>query len=208
MIKFYEIKLGKLSSIPTTENNLSLINKITKFIVDIIFEVLILEKNSGYLEKSFSILRAFLELKILEYKNIFKFNSTTNTYNYKEYEEYFESNSPKVGDFNDSKGFLDYKVKKFHVNEDFIENNFFLTKKKRGKNFYLNYRPLNSTYDTGDLELSPEEYIFYSDIKDFVETKIKINSELMVYIISKAISFFVLLFHQIKFQFLVCLVYT
>ncbi len=231
LIKFYEMKLQR-----EDKDKKAIIKKISKFIVDVIFDLISIDKNAGYYQRSFHILRCLLELKILEFKNII---NAKNLNSIKEYEEYFESGFPKIGDFENSKGYLDYKEFKIKVNkdllnkEDFIDNNPLLRILRENKSYKLmkldnyllnrifnsedkkdlfedenlsnfideqitdnsqniiNYRPLNPILDYEKIEQDPESFLFYSDVKDFVEIKIKLNSEILIYIISKVISYLV-----------------
>lgn len=230
LIKFYEIKLTKVE-----KEKKYIINKISKFIIDIVFDLISIDKSAGYKHRSFNLLRSLLELKILEHKNII---NSKNTNFMMDYEEYFESGYPKLGDFENNRGFLDYKEKKIKLNKDIFlkgdfiynialikhfnlnkENKFIkkkLTKKiferlfsfdeinlidnDELKNYILNqkmhldyiiddYMPLNPILDFERIKKEPENFLFYSDLKDFVEVKIKSNSEIIVYLISKTVSY-------------------
>ena len=159
--------------------------------VIILFDLICIERASGYLEKSFSIMRSFLELNLLKSKNILK-NKFID-----DYVNYFESEYPKLGDFENSKGFLDNIQKSIRVDENLFMRDDFIEKFRKEneeefieigtenennlsvklKNFVRwenekNYRSLNIIYDKKLIEKKIESFIFYSDIKDFVEIKI------------------------------------
>jgi hypothetical protein len=192
LLKFYESKLKEES-----ENF-----NISKLQIDILIEYIVLERDSGYYERSFNILRCFIELKTLILKNIIRKNQIEN------FAKYFESEFPKLGDFKDSIGYLDYIQNKNKLSvdifykPDFIEN---FRPNKNDENFYnteneaKNYRALNILFDKNVVETQAESFIFYSDLKDFTELEITLNEETMYYLIKQSLTYLGLNSKVLKF---------
>lgn len=157
-------------------------------------------------------MRSFIEIKILQLKNIMKYNSISN-----DYINYFESDFPKIGDLENVLGFYDYVNKKNQkvLNQfnsiSFIEN--FKTKKtlnitfnhEKFKEFdinYLkfiswteneiiskNYRPYNITYDKEVLLIKPESFMFFSDVKEYLNLKFLLTDDTLLYLLKKMWTF-------------------
>lgn len=217
LLKFYENKISQNSQILLNVKLSSVeINEIyefdiflSKLIIDILMDLIIFEKELGYYEKSFNIIRSFLELNCLRFKNILKEKF------FDEYLSYFDSEFPKLGDFEKCNGFIEYVQKKEKVSESFfyredyieyyrenaknklniniplneqksnikVEVENFLPIFSKFENYNKNFRSLNITYDKSEIETKPESFIFYSDIKDYVEIKYLLNKDTLLHLI-------------------------
>jgi len=180
LLKFYE---SQYLSTLELENKF----QYSLIIIDIIIDLVILEKDSGFYEKSFALLRSFIEIISMRFKNMIKENSTISFYT--TYAEYFDSEYPKIWDFEKNLGFIEYiqnikpQYKEIFYHQDFIEysrnintyadanssDDNLIIKLSEKEIYSKNFRSSNIIYDKDNLDSN--SFIFYSDIKDFVEIK-------------------------------------
>ena len=74
-----------------------------------------LEKEAGFNEKSMFILRSFIEFKALMFKKVLKDAYIDS------YRNYIESDFPKIGDFAQIYGLIDYMKKVVKVDKQLFE---------------------------------------------------------------------------------------
>lgn len=188
----------------------------TKYIIDVKInyicwesEVISIKFQAGFNENSYNTLRSVIETKVLQIKKIFKGNTIPI-----DYANYFESDFPKIGDINNVLGFFDYSQKKKYDFQLFSSNDF-LDRFKVNKVLDLdeekikeldinyiniiswteneiknkNYRPFNISYDKEILLNKPESFMFYSDIKEYLNIKIVLNTDSLLYMVYKMWNF-------------------